>query len=132
MPLKKIKVVCSDKKLKQGQLRAPAGYCFKRGLAAGFAAGIKKGEQKVLRRVKEAKAVREGLAERAKIPKASSLKGGEARGLLERYLAGHPRAPRKYMVQDNASKYNGTEQPISNLPLSDLRRILIEYRIAKN
>lgn len=46
MPLR---FVCSDKKLKQGEIKDKAGRCFKKGLRAGFAAGIQKGkkEQKI-------------------------------------------------------------------------------------
>jgi hypothetical protein len=38
----KIKFVCTDKKLKQGQIRDRPGNCFKKGIKAGFAAGLNK------------------------------------------------------------------------------------------
>jgi hypothetical protein len=42
----KLSIICTDKRpLTQGQIRGPPGYCFKRGLKAGFAAGIRKGQQ---------------------------------------------------------------------------------------
>lgn len=40
-----ISFVCSDKKLKQGQIRDKAGRCFKKGLRAGFAAGVQTGKK---------------------------------------------------------------------------------------
>lgn len=44
MPPKKatIKFVCSDKKLKQGEIKDSAGRCFKKGLRAGFVAGLQR------------------------------------------------------------------------------------------
>jgi hypothetical protein len=47
MPIRTIKFVCTDKKLKQGQIRNKPGICFKTGLKAGFAAGISKGKKKL-------------------------------------------------------------------------------------
>lgn len=42
----KLSIVCTDKMpLKQGQIRGPSGYCYKRGVKAGFAAGIRRGQQ---------------------------------------------------------------------------------------
>lgn len=34
------KVICTDKKLKQGQVRGKPGMCFKRGVSVGYATGI--------------------------------------------------------------------------------------------
>ena len=42
----KLKIVCTDRKpLEQGEIRGPSGYCFKRGVKAGFVAGLKKAEK---------------------------------------------------------------------------------------
>ena len=126
------KILCTDKEpLPKRATRGSAGFCFQRGKRIGYIAGLKKGIERAIRKAKEVKGVRERTQQQPQpqqqIPRANSLKGGEARGLLERYLARNPRLARKYMVLDGNSKYRGTEQPISNLPLSDLRRILIQY-----
>jgi len=38
----KIKFVCSDRKLKQGEIRDKGSSCFKKGIKAGFVAGLQK------------------------------------------------------------------------------------------
>lgn len=49
----KLKILCSDKKpLKQGEIRGPPGYCFKRGLKAGFVAGLRKAEKNEVKKKK--------------------------------------------------------------------------------
>jgi hypothetical protein len=51
MPPKKIKFVCSDKiPLPQGQIRNKPGVCFKKGLGAGFVAGLQKASQIALKK----------------------------------------------------------------------------------
>lgn len=42
--LPRIRAVCTDKKLKQGQLRAPPGFCFRKGVRAGFAAAMRRNQ----------------------------------------------------------------------------------------
>lgn len=39
------KRVCTDKKLSGNQIRESSGVCFKKGLRAGFSAGISKGSK---------------------------------------------------------------------------------------
>ena len=52
-PKKKLQIVCTDKMpLKQGQIRGPPGYCYKRGLKSGFAAGIITAEKKAVKKQK--------------------------------------------------------------------------------
>jgi len=38
----KLKFVCSDRKLKQGEIRDRGSNCFKKGIRAGFVAGLQK------------------------------------------------------------------------------------------
>ena len=38
----KLKFVCTDKKLKQGEIRDRGSNCFKKGIRAGFVAGLQK------------------------------------------------------------------------------------------
>ena len=38
----KLKFVCSDRKLKQGEIRDRGSSCFKKGIRAGFVAGLQK------------------------------------------------------------------------------------------
>jgi hypothetical protein len=40
-----LRFVCSDRKLKQGEIKDKAGRCFKKGLRAGFAAGVQTGKK---------------------------------------------------------------------------------------
>jgi hypothetical protein len=48
MPPKKVVFVCSDKeKLPKNKVRNKPGICFKKGLRAGFAAGISKAKKQV-------------------------------------------------------------------------------------
>ena len=42
MPPKLLKFVCTDKKLKQGEIRDRGSNCFKKGIRAGFVAGLQK------------------------------------------------------------------------------------------
>lgn len=44
-----IKFVCTDRKLKQGEIRNRPGICFKKGLSAGFVAGLNKALKKQVR-----------------------------------------------------------------------------------
>lgn len=44
-----IRFVCTDKKLKQGQIRDKAGNCFKKGLRAGFVAGLQRARKNQIR-----------------------------------------------------------------------------------
>jgi len=44
-----IKFVCTDRKLKQGEIRNRPGICFKKGLSAGFVAGLNKALKKQAR-----------------------------------------------------------------------------------
>lgn len=132
------RIVCSDKEnLPRGAVRGTAGFCYARGRSSGFYAGTLKAQkecmEKALRKAKEIKIIKERNQQPAQnpMPRANNLKIGEARGLLERHLAVNPRLPRKYMVLSATSKYNGTEQPTANLPLQDLRRILLQYNLVR-
>ena len=61
-----IKFVCSDRPMRQGEVRARGAFCFKRGLKAGFAAGI----QSVLRRQQQ----QQRLAQVVATPPATPLR----------------------------------------------------------
>jgi hypothetical protein len=61
MPIRTIKFVCTDKKLKQGQLRNKPGICFKTGLKAGFAAGISKEKKKQEKKKKAVEATAQAI-----------------------------------------------------------------------
>lgn len=52
-PKPKLKFVCTDKKpLEQGEIRGRAGFCFKRGVKAGFIAGLRKAEKDAVKKKK--------------------------------------------------------------------------------
>ncbi len=59
-----IRFVCTDKKLKQGQIRDRAGNCFKKGLRAGFVAGLQRARKNqariapILQQIREVPALR--------------------------------------------------------------------------
>jgi hypothetical protein len=40
-----LRFVCSDRPMKQGEIKDKAGRCFKKGLRAGYVAGIQKGKK---------------------------------------------------------------------------------------
>jgi hypothetical protein len=40
-----LRFVCSDRPMKQGEIKDKAGRCFKKGLRAGFVAGLQKGKK---------------------------------------------------------------------------------------
>jgi len=107
--LQRIKTICTDKKLKQGQLRAPPGFCFQKGLRAGFAAGIRKG-------------IAQGQP-----PVQAQAPQPPAQAPIPNLFGAIPTLPRRPRPRTNAPR----RRPIQAQPVPSLKNLFNTYKVGK-